>query len=113
MISSNNFVSDFSGVPIIPMSNVSDEGVMKVKSEACDRLLSQRVEVKLKNSKKMGEVVNRLHIAMPKPRDNKERPPFIPVAAKKKGNFVVYHIARCRLSCLHKIDRLLYIIFII
>ena len=74
----------FQGVPIIPMSNLSEEGVMKVKSEACDRLLAQRVEVKLKNAKKMDEVVNRLHIAMPKPRDNKERPPFIPEAAKKK-----------------------------
>ena len=66
------------------MSNLSEEGVMKVKSEACDRLLAQRVEVKLKNAKKMDEVVNRLHIAMPRPRDNKERPAFIPDAAKKK-----------------------------
>ena len=66
------------------MSNVSEEGVMKVKSEACDRLLAQRVEVKLRNAKKMDEVVNRLHIAMPKPRDNKERPAFIPDAAKKR-----------------------------
>ena len=66
------------------MSNVSEEGVMKVKSEACDRLLEQRVEVKLRNAKKMDEVVNRLHIAMPKPRDDKERPAFIPDAAKKK-----------------------------
>ncbi|XP_066921257.1 GTP-binding protein 4-like [Clytia hemisphaerica] len=74
------------GVPIIPMSNLSEEGVMKVKSEACDRLLAQRVEVKLKNAKKMDEVVNRLHIAMPKPRDDKERPPFIPEAVKKKMN---------------------------
>lgn len=72
------------GVPLIQMSNLSEEGVMKVKTEACDRLLAQRVEVKLKNAKKMNEVVNRLHIAMPKPRDNKERPAFIPEAAKKK-----------------------------
>jgi len=34
----------------------------------------------------MDEVVNRLHIAMPKPRDDKERPAFIPDAAKKKLN---------------------------
>lgn len=71
------------------MSNVSEEGVMKVKSEACDRLLAQRVEVKLRNAKKMDEVVNRLHIAMPKPRDNKERPAFIPDAAKKKRKILL------------------------
>jgi len=67
------------------MSTLSEEGVMKVKSEACDRLLAQRVEVKLKNAKKMDEVVNRLHIAIPKPRDQKERPAFIPEAARKKS----------------------------
>lgn len=72
------------------MSNVSEEGVMKVKSEACDRLLAQRVEVKLRNAKKMDEVVNRLHIAMPKPRDNKERPAFIPDAAKKKSKLLKF-----------------------
>lgn len=72
------------GVPVITMSTVSEEGVMKVKTEACDRLLAQRVEVKLKNNKKMGDVINRLHIAVPQPRDDKERPPFVPDAAKKK-----------------------------
>lgn len=69
---------------MVPMSTISEEGVMKVKTEACDRLLAQRVEVKLKNNKKMGDVLNRLNIAVPKPRDTKERPPFIPEAALKK-----------------------------
>lgn len=64
---------------MIPMSNISDEGVMTVRNEACERLLAQRVEVKMR-SKKVNEVVNRLHVAMPTPRDNKERPPFIPQA---------------------------------
>ena len=75
------------GIPVIPMSTVSEEGVMKVKTEACDRLLSQRVEVKLKN-RKVNEVLHRLHVAVPKPRDDKERPPFIPEGAKKKGKHV-------------------------
>lgn len=71
------------GIPIIPMSTVSEEGVMNVKTEACERLLAMRVEMKLK-SKKVNEVVNRLHVAVPVPRDNKERPAFIPEAAKAK-----------------------------
>lgn len=72
------------GIPIIPMSTLSEEGVMKVKTEACDRLLAQRVEVKLKN-KKIDDVLNRLHVAIPKPRDNIERPPFIPDSVKNKA----------------------------
>lgn len=72
------------GIPVIPMSAVSEEGVMNVKTEACDRLLAQRVETKLK-SKNVNDVLNRLHVAMPKPRDNVERPAFIPEGAIKKA----------------------------
>ncbi|XP_047136656.1 GTP-binding protein 4 isoform X1 [Hydra vulgaris] len=71
------------GIPVIPMSTISEEGVMNVKVEACDRLLAQRVEIKLK-AKNVNDVVNRLHVAVPKPRDNKERPPFIPEAVKEQ-----------------------------
>ena len=80
----NNIVI-FSDVTVIPMSTLSEEGVMLVKTDACERLLAQRVEVKMK-SKKVNEVVNRLHVAMPVARDYKERPPFIPEAVKNKGN---------------------------
>lgn len=59
------------------MSTVSEEGVMTVKTEACDQLLAQRVEVKMK-SKKAKDVMNRLHVAMPTLRDQKDRPPCIP-----------------------------------
>ena len=72
------------GIPIIPMSTLSEDGVMNVKTEACDRLLAQRVEVKLKH-KRVDGVLNRLHVSVPKPRDNIERPPFIPDSVKNKG----------------------------
>jgi len=71
------------GIPVLPMSTLTEEGVMDVKTQACDRLLAQRVEVKVK-SKKVDGVLNRLHVAMPKPRDNVERPPFIPEGLKEK-----------------------------
>ncbi|XP_020111524.1 nucleolar GTP-binding protein 1 [Ananas comosus] len=64
---------------LVTMSTLTDEGVMAVKNAACERLLDQRVEVKMK-SKKINECLNRFHVAMPKPRDNKERPPCIPQA---------------------------------
>lgn len=65
------------------MSTLSEEGVMSVKTEACDQLLAQRVEVKMK-SKKVNDVVNRLHVATPTQRDNKVRPPCIPPAVLER-----------------------------
>nr|CAG4641533.1 EOG090X02QX [Eurycercus lamellatus] len=70
-------------VPVMEMSTINDEGVMNVKTEACERLLAHRVEVKIK-SKKVEGVLNRLHVAMPTPRDGIERPPFLPPKAMEK-----------------------------
>jgi nucleolar GTP-binding protein len=50
---------------------------MEVKTEACERLLSFRVDQKMR-SKKVDGLLNRLHVAVPKPRDDKPRPPCIP-----------------------------------
>ena len=59
------------------MSTLSEEGVMEVKRVCCDKLLAARVEQKLA-SRRAGEVLNRLHVAQPKPRDNVSRPAVIP-----------------------------------
>ncbi|KAJ4845058.1 hypothetical protein Tsubulata_015499 [Turnera subulata] len=64
---------------LLTMSTLTEEGVIAVKNAACERLLNQRVEVKLK-PKKINECLNRFHVAIPKPRDQKERPPSIPRA---------------------------------
>ncbi|KAF5735785.1 Nucleolar GTP-binding protein 1 [Tripterygium wilfordii] len=70
--------TDGEGV-LLTMSTLTEEGVILVKNAACERLLDQRVELKMK-SKKMNECLNRFHVAIPKPRDQKERPPCIPQA---------------------------------
>lgn len=56
-----------------------------MKTEACDRLLAHRVETKMKGNK-VNEVLNRLHLAVPSRRDDKERPLLIPegVVARRK-----------------------------
>ncbi|XP_066375737.1 nucleolar GTP-binding protein 1-like [Miscanthus floridulus] len=64
---------------LLTMSTLTDDGVMAVKNAACERLLEQRVDVKMK-SKKMMDCLNRFHVAVPKPRDNMERPVCIPQA---------------------------------
>uniref|UniRef100_A0A7M4FUW8 Nucleolar GTP-binding protein 1 n=1 Tax=Crocodylus porosus TaxID=8502 RepID=A0A7M4FUW8_CROPO len=68
------------GLPVIETSTLTEEGVIKVKTEACDRLLAHRVETKMKGNK-VNEVLNRLHLAVPVKRDHKERLPFIPEGA--------------------------------
>ncbi len=75
------------GIPIMPMSTLTEEGIVDIKVRACDELLVQRVEVKMR-SKKMPEVLNRLHLAIPKARDTAERPPFIPPGVKPKKSTV-------------------------
>lgn len=77
-------------IPIIEMSNLNEEGVMNVRNEACERLLAHRVEQKIKSSK-VNDVLNRLHVAEPKKRDDKVRAPFIPpsVLAKQSSEMEV------------------------
>jgi len=74
-------------ITIIEMSAVTDEGVIDVKTTACEKLLSYRVDQKMR-TKKVEGVLNRLHVAVPKPRDTKERPPCIPesVLLKKRAS---------------------------
>lgn len=62
---------------LVTMSTLTEEGVSGVKQLACDRLLSSRVEVKLK-SKRVHDIGARIHVAMPKVRDGAARPPVIP-----------------------------------
>ncbi|CAL1409545.1 unnamed protein product [Linum trigynum] len=64
---------------LLTMSTLTEESVMAVKNAACERLLDQCVEKEMK-SKKMNDCLNRFHVAMPKPRDQKERSVCIPQA---------------------------------
>lgn len=78
---------DKDDIPLLQMSTLNETGVMEVKTEACERLLCYRVEQKMK-SRKVDGILNRLHVAVPKERDTKERPAFIPeaVLAKQAAN---------------------------
>ncbi|KAB2093753.1 hypothetical protein ES319_A02G114300v1 [Gossypium barbadense] len=64
---------------LLTMSTLTEDGVIAVKNAACERLLNQRVELKMK-SKKINDCLNRFHVALPKARDQKERPACIPQA---------------------------------
>ncbi len=64
---------------LMSMSALSETGIAEVKTAACERLLAHRVEVKVAG-KRIGDVLNRMHVAVPKPRAGaaKPRPPVIP-----------------------------------
>ena len=63
---------------LIQMSNITGDGIQDVKTKACDILLDHRLTQKTKDPKKEQAIMNRLHVAQPKKRDNIERPVNIP-----------------------------------
>ncbi len=70
-------------VKLVEVSCHSDEGVMELKTAACDALLAHRIETKMKGNK-VNSIINRIHVAQPKARDEVERPPFIPEVVKDR-----------------------------
>jgi nucleolar GTP-binding protein len=68
---------------VIPMSNVSEENIGQLKITACDRLLEARVDAKLSQGKVKNDIMARITVATPKPRDGVNREAFIPESVKK------------------------------
>lgn len=69
------------GATVLPMSTFTDEGVAAVKGAACDMLLRERVEMKM-GTKKVEDVLNRIHVAQVRPRDGRERTTAIPESVR-------------------------------
>jgi len=63
---------------LIQMSNESGDGITDVKAKACDILLDHRLTQKARDPKKAEAIINKLHIAQPKKRDNIQREITIP-----------------------------------
>ncbi|EMD33797.1 hypothetical protein CERSUDRAFT_108067 [Gelatoporia subvermispora B] len=85
------------GVQSVQVSCYTDEGVMDLKNKACDALLEHRVDQKLKGNK-VNSIINRLHVAQPKPRDELVREPFIPEAIKNRPRYDKEDPSRRRLE---------------
>ncbi|XP_076376365.1 nucleolar GTP-binding protein 1-like [Megalopta genalis] len=82
-------------VPVLEMSTITDFGVMDLKIQACERLLTYRVDQKIR-TKKVDGLLNRLHVAQPVPRDDKVRAPCIPESVLKKRQAAAEQMARKR-----------------
>ncbi|XP_012284298.1 nucleolar GTP-binding protein 1 [Orussus abietinus] len=74
-------------IPVIEMSTLTEFGVADVKTKACESLLAFRIDEKFK-TKKVDNLLSRLHVAQPAPRDEKVRPASIPetIIAKKQNS---------------------------
>ncbi|KAJ7140965.1 GTP binding protein 4 [Mycena epipterygia] len=79
-------IIDTEDVKCVQVSCHSDEGVMDLKTQACDMLLAHRVDNKVKGSK-ITSVINRIHVAQPKPRDDLVRAPCIPDVVKDRKKY--------------------------
>lgn len=75
-------VAAAAGAELIPMSNVSEENISQLKTRACDKLLEARVESKLSAGRVKDDVMARITVAIPKPRDNTQREAFIPESVR-------------------------------
>jgi nucleolar GTP-binding protein len=89
----------FPEAAVIPMSTVSEEGVADVKKSACELLLAMRTELLLKGAKRE-DILNRTHVAMPKPRDDVQRPTWTPASYidPLSGDVNPGKVARAKLS---------------
>lgn len=71
------------------MSNKSGDGIADVRAKACEILLDHRLTQKAKDPKKAQAIMEKLHVAQPKKRDNKIRDTTIPETVikgvKKQG----------------------------
>lgn len=75
-------------VEMLQLSCTTEEGVQEVKNAACERLIADRVAQKLKSGTnssgtvggRLGDVLNRIHVA--RPMDGVVRESFIPEAVK-------------------------------
>jgi len=79
-------IIDIEDVQCVQVSCHSEEGVMDLKNKACDALLAHRVDSKLKGNK-VEAIINRIHVAQPKARDDLVRVPHIPEAVKGKKKY--------------------------
>jgi len=78
---------------LINTSTMTESGLMELKEYACSKLLEFRVNAKLK-AKKTDDIMNKLHVAMPKARDSKLRPAAVPDSVESRKQKIEERKAR-------------------
>lgn len=86
------------GVEIMNTSCYEEDNIMQVRNHACEKLLTARIEQKLKGTARVNNVLNKIHVAKPQSRDDVDRSAFIPEGAKKIQKYDVNDPNRRRLA---------------
>lgn len=76
------------GAELVACSNISEENIGALKARACDKLLEARVDAKLSAGRIKDDVMNRVSVAVPKPR-GVPRSAYIPESVAAKAAAVV------------------------
>ncbi len=71
-------MTEGANVEMVPISCAEETGIMEVRNLACEKLLAARIDQKLKNNTQVNNVLNKIHVARPTPRDDVSREAFIP-----------------------------------
>lgn len=69
-----NSVSSDANVEVVTLSCATEENIMTVRNKACEKLLTARVEQKLKSRTRVEALMNRINVSQPEKRDEIERP---------------------------------------
>lgn len=85
-------------VEILQLSCHTEEGIMEARNKACEKLLTARIEQKLKSSNRMAGILNKIHVARPVSRDDVEREAHIPEAVANLKKYDVNDPERRKLS---------------
>jgi nucleolar GTP-binding protein len=81
-------IIDSPDVQVVQVSCHTDEGVMELKNKACDALLAHRVSTKLhRGGTKIDAIANRIHVAIPRARDDVVRAPFVPETVRNRKKY--------------------------
>ncbi|CCH40721.1 putative nucleolar GTP-binding protein 1 [Wickerhamomyces ciferrii] len=77
------------GVEIMTTSCQEEDNVFQVRNKACEKLLTSRIEQKLKGQARINNVLNKIHVSKPTPRDDLKREAFIPEGVSKLAKYDV------------------------
>ncbi|GMM36021.1 putative GTPase [Saccharomycopsis crataegensis] len=91
-------ITSQTGVDVAEISCQDTENVMATRNKACEKLLSARIEQKLKGVGKSNNVLNKIHVSTPQARDDVERKPYIPEAVQYLKKFDLDDPERRRLA---------------
>lgn len=71
-------ITEQDNVEVHMLSCATDENVMQIRNLACEKLLTARIEQKMKATARISNLMNKINVARPQQRDNKERLPYLP-----------------------------------